>query len=394
MRTFRSLRHRNYRLYFIGQMVSLVGSWMQVTALMWLAYDLTKQSRWPAFLSAAMIGPTVLLGAWAGALADRCHKHSLILRTQLGFLATASVLTVFSFSGLLNIWLLLAVMCCHGIVQAIDLPTRLAFIPDLVEREDLINTVALNSAQFNVARAIGPAVAGALLATVGPAMCFLINALSYIAVLAALLLMRDFRESHHVARPQTAESAISVVRAKPRLALLILLAGWVSVSGWPLLALLPAYAEKVLNLAEGGYSAMLSAVGVGALLGALTAATFGAEHRQGWILTVGLAFLFAGLAGLTRADSLPIASLCCGLFGYGMILFLATGQAVVQLGADDAHRGKVMGLWATMLSGGAPIGNLVFGPAADEWGVKTMIAIEAGMAGVAVVLLLARRLFR
>src|SRR5580698_8252835 len=179
MQTFRSLRHRNYRLYFIGQMVSLVGSWMQTTALMWLAYELTHESKWPAFLMVAMIGPTLLLGAWAGSLADRCHKHSLIIRTQIGFLCSASLLATLVFTHQINIWIMLALMCGHGIIQAIDLPSRLAFVPDLVEREDLINTVALNSVQFNVARAIGPAVAGLLLDTVGPGMCFLINALSY-----------------------------------------------------------------------------------------------------------------------------------------------------------------------------------------------------------------------
>src|SRR5277367_2489646 len=131
MKTFRSLRHRNYRLYFIGQMISLVGSWMQTTALMWLAYDMTHESKWPAFLMVAMIGPTLLLGAWSGALADRCRKHTLIVRTQIAFCVSASVLAIVVGAGLTTIWLLLALMFCHGIIQAIDLPTRLAFVPDL-----------------------------------------------------------------------------------------------------------------------------------------------------------------------------------------------------------------------------------------------------------------------
>src|SRR5271166_5746513 len=241
MHTFRSLRHRNYRLYFIGQMISLIGSWMQTTALMWLAYELTHESKWPAFLNVAMIGPTLLLGAWAGSLADRRHKHSLIVCTQIGFLCSASLLTLIVFEGLVNIWLLLALMCGHGIIQAIDLPSRLAFIPDLVEREDLINTVALNSVQFNVARAVGPAIAGLLLDTVGPGLCFLINAFSYVAVLIALLMMQDFRERAVEPASTTPESRFEVLRKEPRMVLVILLAGWVAVAGWPLLALLPAF---------------------------------------------------------------------------------------------------------------------------------------------------------
>ena len=391
MQTFRSLRHRNYRLYFIGQMISLIGSWMQTTALMWLAYDLTRESKWPAFLMVAMIGPTLLLGAWAGALADRCRKHSLIVRTQLGFLTIASILTILVYSSLLTIWLMLALMLCHGIVQAIDLPSRLAFVPDLVEREDLINTVALNSVQFNVARAIGPAIAGVLLATAGPAVCFLINALSYIAVLTALLLMRGFREHDHTSKPKATERGLTVLRRHPRLLILILMAGWISVSGWPLLALLPAFAETVLGMKEGGYSTMLSAVGVGALLAALTAATFGSEARQRRLLFIGLSAVTVALFGLSQARNIYVASGCCGLFGYGMILFLATGQGAVQMGAANEHRGKIMGFWAMMLSGGAPIGNLIFGPAADVWGVTAIIVVQGAMMGLATIVYLIRR---
>jgi predicted MFS family arabinose efflux permease len=390
MQTFRSLRHRNYRLYFIGQMISLTGSWMQMTALMWLAYDLTRESKWPAFLMVAIVGPTLFLGPWAGSLADRCRKHSLIIRTQIGFLTSASILTLLVFAGQVNIWLLLALMICHGIVQAIDLPTRLAFVPDLVERADLINTVALNSVQFNVARAVGPALAGLLLSAAGPAVCFLINALSYIAVLGALLLMRDFRESHE-ARPAVPESGLTVLRRHPRLLMLILLAGWVSAAGWSLLALLPAFAEKVLGMKEGGYSTMLSTVGVGALLAALTAATFGSEGRQRWLLFMGLASVSIGLFGLSQARTLVLASSCCGLFGFGMILFFATGQGAVQLGAANEHRGKIMGFWAMMLSGGAPIGNLIFGPAADVWGVTSVIVAQGVMMAGATLAYLIRR---
>jgi len=331
------------------------------------------------------------LGAWSGSLADRCRKHTLIIRTQIAFFVSASVLTVLAFLGIKSIWLLLVLMFCHGIIQAIDLPTRLAFVPDLVERDDLINTVALNSVQFNVARAIGPAVAGLLLEAVGPGLCFLINALSYIAVLVALLMMRDFREHHAESRHADAASGLAVLRQEPRLLLLILLAGWVAVFGWPLLSLLPAFADKVLHHRERGYSLMLTSVGVGALLAALTAATYGTEPRQRRLLGSGLGFVCLALAGMSRAVELWQASLCCGLFGYGMILFFATGQGIVQLGAADRHRGKIMGFWAMLLSGGAPVGNLLFGPAADAWGVTTMIAVQAACMALTVVLIIVRR---
>ncbi len=273
---------------------------MQTTALMWLAYDMTHQARWPAFIMVAMIGPTVLLGPWAGSLADRYPKHKLILRTQVGFLLSASMLTILVALGWITPWVLLVMMSFHGIVQAIDLPSRLSFVPELVPREYLINTVALNSVQFNTARVLGPAVAGLLLYYVGSEMCFLINALSYLAVLAALLAMRDIpANSLPAPGPRHAGGGFVVLRQRPRLLLLILLAGMAAISAWPLLSLLPAFAERVLHLNDKAYSlaysTMLSSVGVGALLAALTAATFSTEDRQKPLLTVGVGFVSIAL---------------------------------------------------------------------------------------------------
>src|SRR5436190_2777278 len=172
MRTFRSLRHPNYRLYFVGQLVSLVGSWTQITALIWLAHEETHQARWPAFLAAVQIGPTFLLGPWGGALADRVPRRGLIVRTQFAFLTCALILLALHLAGQLTVGAMLAVMFAHGVVQAIDLPARLAFVPGLVDREDLGTAVALNSLLFNVARALGPALAAVLLESAGAEWCF------------------------------------------------------------------------------------------------------------------------------------------------------------------------------------------------------------------------------
>ena len=167
MRTFRSLRHPNYRLYFVGQLLSLIGSWTQITALVWLAHELTHEAKWPAFLFAVQIGPTFLLGPWGGALADRMPMRALIVRTQSSFLCCALILLGLYTAGQLTVGAMLAVMFAHGVIQAIDLPARLAFVPGLVGREDLSNAVALNSVLFNVARAVGPLVADLLMRQVG-----------------------------------------------------------------------------------------------------------------------------------------------------------------------------------------------------------------------------------
>jgi predicted MFS family arabinose efflux permease len=302
-----------------------------------------------------------------------------------------------------GVWLILGVMFVHGIVQAIDLPARLAYVPGLVGREDLSNAIALNSVMFNVARALGPALAAALVhvatvwagsddagARLGARLCFIVNAVSYLAIILALALIRVPPEPLK-ASPVDAHGGFRVLARRPGMLTLVLLAGLVAIGGWPLLALLPMLATAELHRAEGGYGTLLSSVGIGALAGALTAASVANEVRRKLLLFGGLVLVSWGLAGLSVAPPLPIASACCVLFGYGMILFFATGQTVVQLGTADADRGKVMGVWAMMLSAGVPLGNLVFGPAADVVGVTRVIAVQAGMIAVAAGVLVVRR---
>ena len=376
MRTFRSLRHRNYRLYFIGQLVSLIGSWTQTTALMWIAHQKTDTSQWPAFLVAVQIGPTFLFGPWGGALADRVPKRRLIFLTQSFFLTAAVILLGLYHLDALSLWVMLGVMFFHGCVQAIDLPARLAFVPGLVPREDLINAVALNSLLFNAARAIGPAIAGFLLHASGPGLCFLVNAVSYLAVLWALWLMR-LPPAEETVPARTPGGAFGVLNRERGLLALVLVAGLVAIGGWPLLALLPSFASKVLGRGEDGYSMLLSSVGAGALVAALTAATFGSEKRRRRLLFAGLVLVAIALAGLAAATE-PIGSMAaCMLFGFGMILFFATGQSAVQLSVANQDRGKVMGVWAMMLSAGVPMGNLVFGPAADVFGLTAVLLTQA-----------------
>jgi predicted MFS family arabinose efflux permease len=370
-------------------MVSLIGSWTQITALMWLAHQKTGEAKWPAFIAAVQIGPTFILGPWGGRLADRLPRRGLVLRTQAVFFSCATALFVLHLAGVLTVWAMLAVMLVHGIVQAIDLPCRLALLPSLVDRSDLANAVALNSLLFNVARAIGPAIAAALLASAGAVWCFLLNAVSYFAVILALSWMHLPAGTVNTERRNS--GGFRVLARTPGMLTLVLLAGLVAGGGWPLLALLPFFAERELGRAEGGYGTLLSAVGVGALMAALTAATFANELRPKVVLLAGLVLVAAALTVLWATATFVVATGCCVLFGFGMILFFATGQSVVQLGTADHDRGKVMGIWAMMLSAGVPLGNLVLGPLADEFGVKTIIAVQAYAIALAAGILAVRR---
>jgi MFS family permease len=393
--TFRSLRHRNYRLYFFGQLISLVGTWMQTTALMWLVFLLTGKSMWTALITVAQILPTVLLGPWGGALADRWAKRPLIFWTQSAYLVLALLLAVLVLFGSAEPWQLVLVTVATGIVTAVDLPARLSFVMDMVGREDLINAVALNSLLFNVARAVGPMLAVPLMTILGPGQCFLANAASYLAVLWALACM-DITGAPRSGNPKRGGEASALwegfryLAEKPVLIFLILLAGSTALYGWPYQALLPALAHH-LGVDKEGYGWMLTGTGAGALAAALTVATFGSPGRNGPFIATGVAIVTAGLLGLSQAGDLFLAVVFSALTGYGLILFLATSQSVFQLSSAEHNRGRVMAIWAMVLSGAVPLGNILAGPAADRWGESVVLAflgIACGAVAVGLLLIL------
>jgi MFS family permease len=404
--TFRSLRHRDYRLYFLGQIVSFTGSWMQNAALMWLVFDATGDPIWPPLLIVAQVGPTLVLGTWGGALADRLPKRRLIFLTQSGFLTSAVLMTALVALDLADPWLVFALQVGNGLVQSVDLPARLAFVPDLVPREDLINAVSLNSLVFNSARALGPALAGGLFlladlllppggspVTAGAIACFILNALSYGAVLAALQYITATGAGRPGREAGSTWDGFRYVLEHPRLAALLALTGLLCAFGWPTVSLFPAYTRLALGHAEKEYSLLVSALGSGALVAALTTATFGTIGRRGLFLVAGTVLSAVGLGGLAAAQQFGPAALAAGCLGFGLILFLSTGQSAVQLSVSDETRGRVMALWAMTLSASAPAGHLVAGAAATRWPVRDVLAVmalSAALVGVGMLILAAR----
>jgi MFS family permease len=386
--TFQALRHRNYRLYFMGQIVSLTGTWMQTTAMMWLAFQLEHQSKWVGWVQAMVLLPTCLLGPWSGALADHFPKRRLLFWTQATLLVNALILTGLVLRGEVTPALLLGVALMNGLVQAVDLPTRLAFVMDMVGREDVANAVALNALLFNVARLLGPLAAGLVLFYQGPAACFLINAVSYLAVLVALLMMNVglVRVGEEHAGKASLAAGFVYLWQRPRLLAVVLVAGTTALFGWPFLSLLPALAEHELAAnGEEGYSLMLSSTGGGALLAALTVATFGSAERRQRFIVAGVLTVSLGLVLLSRTAGLPLAMACCALVGFGLILCFSSSQAVLQLSAEPHNRGKLMGIWAMTLAGSVPLGSMIIAPIADEVGVTPVLAVQGVSIGVAAV---------
>jgi predicted MFS family arabinose efflux permease len=353
---------------------------MQTTAQMLWAYNLTGQSSWTSVIGAAGILPTLFLGAWGGSLADRVPKRGLIFLTQFAFLVQALLLTGLAYGlfGEPSPWHLLALATASGLINAVDVPARMAFVMEMVDREDVVNAVALNAVLFNLARTTGPAVAGVLMRWSGPGPCFLINALSYVAVLAALWAMGPTRGEAIPRRHENRSlwDGVRFLLQRPDLTLVILLGGAMAGFGWPTLTLFPALSDREYGAGDNGAGAFLCCIGLGALLASLIVASFATMARRRLFLGAGVLLTSASLLGLSVAPSVPIAMLCCVTLGCGLIFYFSTGQAILQLGAGDHNRGLVLGIWTMILSGAVPLGQLATGPAADRWSVPPVLAAQ------------------
>ena len=381
---FVSLRHPNYRYYFFAQLLSLTGSWTQTTALMWLAYSAENYSSWPSLIAALQVLPGTFLGPWGGNLADRLPRKKLIIFTQCMFFLQSIGLLAASFHGHTAPWILMLFSLLWGVINALDLPARLAFLIEMVGKKDLFNAVALNSLQFNLARLMGPAIGAYLLTWYGPTWCFAVNASSYLILLLALFAMQPsamFLEKPPEVKPGLLDG-FRYLLGKPDLVLIISTAGGMAVLGWPLLGLLPAYASQELAMGQEAYGSLLSGVGGGALGAALLLAWKGAKFSKGLMQATGMLVASIGLLLLSIAGSFGQALPCSILFGSGMILFFATSQGMVQLGAGDNHRGLVLGVWSMMLCTAVPLGNFIAGPLADIFPLRNILVGMAFLMGL------------
>jgi MFS family permease len=375
--TFRALRHRNFRLYLGGQAVSLVGTWLQTVAQSWLVYRLTDS---PLLLGlAGFVGqaPVFFLAPLGGALADHVDKRRLLVLTQSSSALLAAVLGALTLSGHVTIGQVLVVATALGVVNAFDIPGRQSFLVEMVTREDLPNAIALNSSAVNSARIVGPAVAGVLVAAVGEGWCFALNAVSFAAVIVALLEIRvAARRAGAALNPLRAiRDALSFVAANPPIRDLLLLLGLVSVVGMPYAVLMPVFADKVLHGGSGTLGLLLGATGVGALAAALLLAARRSARGLGrWVAGSAAGFGVALVAfSLARALPLSFAVLACA--GFFMMTQMAASNTLLQVLTPDALRGRIMAFYSMMFMGMAPFGALGAGVAAERLGAPITVAI-------------------
>ena len=375
----RALRYRNFRLFIGGQCISLIGTWMQRIALGWLVYRLTNSVFLLGAVGFAGQLPVFLLTPFAGVLADRVNRHRLIVITQLMAMLQALVLAVLVLGGWIHIWHVMVLSVVLGAVNAVDMPCRQSFMHEMIDdRTDLGNAIALNSSTVNVARLIGPSLAGLLIAVTGEGICFLINGLSYLAVIAALLMMtlkpvaKPVQQRHPIR--QLKEGVVYACSFPPIRAILLLLAV-ISLMGMPYTVLMPVLAKNILHGGPATLGLLMGAAGVGALIAAVYLASrtsvLGLAKRMvytGVILAVGLILLAA-------SRHLVPAMINMLLVGFGMIFQMAAGNTLLQTIVDDDKRGRIMSFYTFSIMGMAPFGSLLFGALAERIGVSGTLAV-------------------
>jgi MFS family permease len=396
-RTFASLRkHRNYRLFFSGQVVSLVGTWMQNIALAWYVVELTHSPVAVGFLAFCRFAPFTVFGLISGVVADRFDNRRLVMVTQTASMLVALLLTALAFSGAEVVWLAYALAAAAGTALVFDAPGRHALTFQMVGREELPNAVALNASLFNGSRVIGPAAAGVIIAAFGVGVCFAINALSFLAVLLGLWLMREDelvkldRPEQHLSVARSVREGLSYARHSPRVRLVLAMTTVVSTVGFNFHVLVPVLASETLDSGPRTFGVLSACFGGGALVGALLAATLG---RASWkALLAGVGGFSVSLLALAPVETVVVAAALLFVVGVCFTMWTANSQSLLQLTAPDHLRGRVLSLWLFAFAGLAPLGGLFAGWLSEVGGTQLAFFV-AGVTGLVMTLVALREVF-
>lgn len=390
---FSALRHRNFRLFYVGHLLSLGGTWLQVTAIGWLVLELTDSEAWLGVVNAATSVPILIFSLYAGFVADRLDKRKILLVAQSVAFAQALLLAILSYLEIVSVgWILLAALVL-GASNAFEIPTRQSFFVELVGARDLTNAIALNSSAFNAMRMIGPAVAGVVIGTVGVAACFALNAVSYLAVVAGLFAIRRPAP----ARPVDRVSAVAQIGEglrwiwrNPKARLVVTYMSIASILLFPYAMLLPVFARDLLQVGPRGLGWLYSATGAGALAGGLSITLLTHRFRRGTLLVgagVGMSLMVAGFA---LSPLFPLSLAFLAGTGFFMILSSATANSQIQLLVTNEMRGRVMAVYVVLFLGVTPAGYLLAGTSAALIGARLTLALGASIF-LAVLLLAALR---
>jgi len=370
--TLRALRHKNYRLFFTGQSLSLIGTWMQSVALGWLVYRLTDSAFLLGLVGFASQIPTFILASFAGVLADRYNKHKIIITTQTLAMIQAFILAFLTLSSSIQIWHIIVLSLFSGLINAFDMPTRQSFVIDMVDdRNDLPNAIALNSSVFNAARLIGPTIAGFVISALGEGLCFLINGMSFLTVIAALLLMKIPTKANNNKNEKVLEGVKEGIKYaynfKPIRALLLLI-GLVSLTGMPYTVLMPVFAKDILHGNSQTLGFLFGAVGTGAFIGAIYLASRKSVLGLGKWIAIAASIFSLGLLFFSFSRNIYLSVGLMLFTGFGMMMQMASTNTLLQTLVDDDKRGRVMSLYVMAFMGTAPFGSFMAGTLASTIG--------------------------
>jgi MFS family permease len=376
----RAFQYRNYRLFFGGQGVSLVGTWMQQIAISWLVYRLTDSAFLLGFVGFAGQVPTFLLTSVAGVFADRWDRRKLLVLTQVLAMLQAFLLAFLTYMGHIAVWHLVILSVFLGLINALDIPVRQSFVIDLVEnKDDLGNAIALNSVMFNGARLVGPSIAGLLISIVGEATCFFLNGISFLAIVIALLAMNvpeRKRESEPLPFFQRLRDGFRYTFGFAPTRYIILLLGLVSLMGMPYLVLMPIFARDILHGGPHTLGFLMGASGIGALIGALYLASRKTVLGLGRLIVISSSAFGLGLIVFSASRYIQLSLCMMLLIGFGMIVHMASSNTILQTIVDEDKRGRIMSFYAMAFMGMAPFGSLMAGGLASKIGAPNTLIIS------------------
>jgi MFS family permease len=376
--TFRALHYRNFQLFFYGQLVSLIGTWMQSVAQAWLVYRLTASSVLLGSIAFASQFPVFVIAPLGGVIADRHNRHRIVVATQTASMILAAILAWLTLTNRVQVWHVFVLATGLGVVNAFDIPARQSFIVEMVGREDQMNVIALNSTIFNGARIVGPAIAGILVARIGEGWCFMANAVSYIAVIGGLLMMRV--TSRPIAGIGTSpfqhmkEGFGWVKQMRPIRALLLLL-GLVSLVGTPYAVLMPIFADRILHGGARGLGLLMGATGVGAMIAALTLAVKKTVTGLGRWVAISSAGFGVSMILFSQSRWFWVSFVLLIPMGFSMMLQSASSNTLIQSMVPDRLRGRVMSVYSMMFMGMAPFGGLFAGLVAHKLGAPLTLTV-------------------
>lgn len=377
---FRSLRYRNYRLFFMGQSISLVGTWMQRIAMPWLVYRITGSSFLLGLVGFASQFPTFVLAPFAGVLTDRWSCHRVLLITQILAMIQALILATLVLTGVINFVHILVVGIMLGCINAFDMPARQAFVVKMVvKKDDIGNAIALNSSMVNIARLLGPSIAGALIASTGEGMCFLLNGISYLFVIVSLLMMKlkeNGKNSQDVSVIVGLTEGIKYIFGFAPIKSIILLLALVSLMGMPYAILMPIVAKTVFNGDAHTYGFLMSCAGIGALAGAVYLASRKSVSGLEKIIPLATGIFGIGLIGFSLSSEFWLSSILMTMVGLGMMMEMASSNTVLQTIVDDDKRGRVMSFYTMAFMGAAPFGSFLAGTLASFLSAQTTLMIS------------------